>query len=70
MIATMAVNQPPPRTNSEFAFFKKSYTATNNAKGKGPEPDRRTTLVLAPASLLQQVRSFAPLVMIVELILH
>ena len=55
MIATMAANRSP-KHNAAFNSFKRVYSRVDDAKGKGPEPNRRTTLILAPASLLQQVR--------------
>ncbi|KAL5520215.1 hypothetical protein ACEPAG_9428 [Sanghuangporus baumii] len=51
MIATMVFNRPPSRT-VEFEFFERRRL--DKGKAKEVQQERKTTLVLAPASLLQQ----------------
>ncbi|KAL5479086.1 hypothetical protein ACEPAI_2374 [Sanghuangporus weigelae] len=50
MIATMVFNRPPSRT-VEYDFFERHL---DKGKAKEVQQERKTTLVLAPASLLQQ----------------
>ncbi|KAL5496134.1 hypothetical protein ACEPAH_3051 [Sanghuangporus vaninii] len=51
MIATMVFDRPPPRT-VEYDFFERRHL--DKGKAKEVQQERKTTLVLAPASLLQQ----------------
>jgi hypothetical protein len=65
MISTIVKMQPTmPRPVVRYDLFDKRYkaddgrgkAATTVAQANGDDEVRRTTLVLAPASLLQQVR--------------
>ena len=53
MIATMAANRSPRTISLESDLSE--CLQSENGKGKQKQKERRTTLVIAPACLLQQV---------------